>query len=318
MPKEIGLVDASGVELVLFTLYKIVVRTGDTYRYTDCDQDLEVDVGDGDGRQRWSAAPGISRGDVRAGLDLQIDDLTVAVPNVDLTIGAITRPLAHWAKVRYFQGAQVEVYIYDHQHVAAALHSTWEIQAHTLTTEQVEFALEAFTAKLDVQIPRIVFQPGCNHALFDQFCAVDASLYDVTSTVAAGTPTAVTYGALTPSAPPAPASGYADGWFDQGEIIFTSGNLVGLRETIAQHLGSVVTPIVALPEAPDVGSTIVLLPGCLKRILDCRDKFGSNRTGAPTNWFQRFLGFPYMEEMEKTLGRGGSARFGGGAVGGSG
>jgi uncharacterized phage protein (TIGR02218 family) len=323
MPKDIGLIEPEATERRLFELYKITPRDGSVLRYTDCDQDLPVDVADGAGRIDWLAAPGVKRSDARAGIDLQIDDLRVTVPNVDLAVTVnlatpmiITRPIAHWAKVRYFHGARVDLYLYDHKVVAAALHSTWEVQGTQSTVDQVEFTLEAFTAKLDRVIPRMVFQTDCNHALGDRFCGVDLDLYEVSSTATAATLNTVTYGTLTPSTPPPPASSYADSWFDKGEIVFMSGNLIGLRATIATHVGSVVTVLSPFPELPDVGSIIALFPGCLKRIVDCRDKFGSNRTEAPLDWFRRFFGFPYMEEMEKTVGRGGAARASGGTVGG--
>lgn len=309
-PKEIAPLEPQHEERVEALLFRIVLRDGAVLRYTDLDLDVMHDVGYG--VEGFTASRGIKRGPITAGLDLQIDNTWVRVGNTDLTFGGVTRPLAHWVKVRKFQNAVVHIYLYDEARAAAASHSSWIIQDAQASLTEVEFSLESFVSLLDVEIPRMVYQIECNHALGDRFCGVNLALYLVTSTVVTATTTLLQYGTLTPSTPPPPAVAYADGWFDKGEIEFMSGNLVGLRETLATHVSNTVAPLAPFPEAPDVGSTIRLWPGCLKRIVDCKGKFGSNRAEAPTDWFKRFFGFPYMEEMEKTVGFGGAPRLGSG------
>ncbi len=302
MPKDIGTIPAASEERILFQLFKITLLDGTILRYTDADLDIAHDVGDGAGIQTWAVAPGVDRSEVRAGMDLQIDTLNLRVRNIDLTLGGITRPLAHWAKVRKFHGAAVDLFLYAEQPapVTSAQHSSWTVQGAQGSTDEAEIRLESILAKLDIQIPRTIFQRECNNALYDQYCGVIQATFLVTSTAAAVTIASVTYGTLTPSTPPVlPA--YVDGYFDWGQIEFISGNLLGLKQTIATHLGSVLTFYAPFPEIPDVGSSIKLWPGCHKTIADCRDKFAAQRT-APTNWRQRFRGFPYMPEMEETIG----------------
>jgi uncharacterized phage protein (TIGR02218 family) len=305
-------INASGEELTLGLLIRTTLRGGTILRYTD----LDLPVTDAFLAETFTPAPGIRRGPITAGIDLQIDTTWIRVPNVDLTIGAVTRPVAHWAKVRAFHGALVQIYLHDERAAISGYHSAWTIEGFQASITEVEFSLESYIARLDVQIPRMSYQVECNHALGDRFCGVNLPIYEVMTTVVDSGLAFVEYGALSPPTPPLPATAYADGWFDKGEIVFTSGNLIGFRGTLATHIGSTVVPIIPFPEAPDIGSEVSLFPGCLKRIVDCRDKFGTNRDIAPFNWFQRFLGFPYMEEMEKTIGFGGASRASGGIVGG--
>jgi uncharacterized phage protein (TIGR02218 family) len=309
-PLDMSPVEGQHEETTQALLVRVLLRNGTVLRYTDLDLDVTHDV-DGSGAQIFTTAKGMRRGPITAGIDLQIDNTWIRVPNAPLTLGSVTRPVAHWVKVRTFHGALVQFYLYDEMRAASAPHSTWIIQGAQASLTEVEFALESFVSRLDVEIPRMLYQIECNHALGDRFCGVDLDLYDVTSTVVAATGNTVQYGTLTPSSPPSPATAYADGWFDKGKIEFTSGNLVGLRTTLATHADDVVVALAPFPEVPDVGSTIRLWPGCLERIVDCRDKFGANRTEAPTEWFKRFLGFPHMVEMEKTIGFGGQTISGG-------
>lgn len=67
-----------------------------------------------------------------------------------------------------------------------------------------------------------------------------------------------------------------DDWFGYGEIQFTTGANAGLRATqIKAFGGGVFTLHEALPYAPQVGDEYQAIPGCRKRLQDCRDKFGN-------------------------------------------
>ena len=68
----------------------------------------------------------------------------------------------------------------------------------------------------------------------------------------------------------------ADDWFGYGEIRFTTGNNAGLKPTqIKAFAGGVFTLHEALPYPAQVGDEYEAIPGCRKRLQDCRDKFGN-------------------------------------------
>jgi uncharacterized phage protein (TIGR02218 family) len=300
MPKNLGLLQAGAGQRQFHELWRVTLTDGTVLRFADTNADIQHDVGDGAGLQTWRGGFGVDRTEMRAGMDLQIDTLSVTVRNADLTINGVTRPIGHWAKVRKFHGAEVRVYIYDYRSAASVLDTIWYIQGARVTMTTVEFLLESLLSRLAAAVPRYVFQRECNNAIYDSICGVIKASFEVTSTVQAATTDTVTYGALTPPAPPV-LSAYVDGYFDLGQIEFTSGNLLGLKQTIGRHEGSTLYFFYPLPEVPNVGSAITLWPGCHKNIEDCRDKFGNLR-GTPADWRQRFRGFPYMPEMEELVG----------------
>jgi len=196
---------------------------------------------------------------------------------------------------RKFHGAAVSIYLHDFGIPTPATRLYWagSVQgAPKAGLDEVEFTLENLLAKLDVQVPRDYFQRECNRALYDQYCGVDRDIFEVSGSVASATISTVTAVSIT----------QADGWFDLGRIEFTSGNLLGLEQTIATQVGTLLTFFMPFPEIPDAGSTFLFWPGCHKTIADCRDKFGSARVGAPLDWFRRFHGFPYMPEMDEIVG----------------
>lgn len=67
-----------------------------------------------------------------------------------------------------------------------------------------------------------------------------------------------------------------DDWFGYGEVRFTTGANAGLRATqIKSFVGGVFTLHEALPYPPQVGDEYQAIPGCRKRLQDCRDKFSN-------------------------------------------
>lgn len=303
MPKDIGNVDAASAIRTIPLLFAVATRAGDTLRYTDLDVDVLHNVGDGAGVVRWAAAPGIDRGPIQTGIDLQIDDTWVRVPNVDLTLGGVTRPIAHWAMVRRFHGATVSIYRYDERSAQSFADSTWLVQGVKATLAEVEFLLESYVSRLDVQVPRTIFQPECNNAIYDLRCGADKAAFLVTSSVASATISTIRHGSLTPSAPPVLPT-YANGYFNWGEVEFVSGDLIGFIDVIAAYDAAVgeIAMFQPLPAIPAPGDAIRLWPGCHKTVADCRDKFGGLRTGPPTSFRQRFRGFPYVPVFEETVG----------------
>jgi uncharacterized phage protein (TIGR02218 family) len=64
-------------------------------------------------------------------------------------------------------------------------------------------------------------------------------------------------------------------WFGAGTIAFTSGQNAGLKplEIKSYAADGTITVFEAFPYLPEVGDTFVLIPGCRRRLQDCRDKW---------------------------------------------
>ena len=67
-----------------------------------------------------------------------------------------------------------------------------------------------------------------------------------------------------------------DDWFGYGEILFTTGANAGLKPfQIKVFASGAFTLHEALPYPPQVGDEYQAIPGCRKRLEDCREKFGN-------------------------------------------
>jgi len=128
MPKNLGLLQAGAAERQFHELWKVTLTDGTVLRFADTNADIQHDVGDGAGPQTWRGGFGVERTEMRAGMDLQIDTLSVTVRNTDLELNGVTRPMGHWVKVRKFHGAEVRVYVYDYRAAASVLDTIWYIQ----------------------------------------------------------------------------------------------------------------------------------------------------------------------------------------------
>ncbi|SRR5579871_818750 len=140
--------------------------------------------------------------------------------------------------------------------------STWKVgrMAALLT-------IEAYTAILNQQMPRNLFQAGCVHTLYDAGCTLAKATFRVSGSVAtAPSGNSITSG-LT----------QADGYFALGVLTFTSGANNGLSYAVQAyaHASGTVTTVKPFQSAPAPGDTFTILPGCDKQQATCSAKFSN-------------------------------------------
>jgi uncharacterized phage protein (TIGR02218 family) len=130
---------------------------------------------------------------------------------------------------------------------------------------------------LDVQMPRNVYQPTCNHTLYDSGCGLVKNAFGSNGSVGAGV-TSVSI----------PWSGASD-IFTQGTLVFTSG--VNLAITVGLKSGSagLLTLAAPLRVLPTPGDTFTAYQGCDHTLATCGSKFNN----AP-----QFRGFPFVPVPE--------------------
>ena len=116
----------------------------------------------------------------------------------------------------------------------------------------VTFSVNSFTEILQQPWPHEVYQPGCLNVLGDPSCGINLATWQVTGTAGTDSSVSVIQASLT----------QADGWFDQGDIAFTSGGLSGQSRSIRTHVGGALTLMTPFPQAPAPGDSFILHPGC--------------------------------------------------------
>lgn len=112
------------------------------------------------------------------------------------------------------------------------------------------------------------YTAACSHTFGDSRCDVDTSTID-----AVGTVTHV----IGPMAVRDSSRAETADWFGAGTISFTSGNNAGLKplEIKSYAADGTITTFEPFYYAPAVSDTFVLIPGCRKRLEDCRDKWNN-------------------------------------------
>ena len=130
---------------------------------------------------------------------------------------------------------------------------------------------------LDIDMPRNLYQPSCNHVLFDSGCGLVKNAFGAAGTVGVGaTARLVPWSAA--------SSAYA-----QGTITFTSGANTGATATIKVATAATLTLAYPLPSVPASGDGFTAYQGCDHTLATCRAKFANAAN---------FRGFPYVPVPE--------------------
>ena len=261
---------SSGVT-TLARCWIVTRRDGVTMGFTDHDADLTV------AGTLCHADTGLTASEATARLGLQVDGSEIAGALADDSLAE-----ADLAAGRY-DAAAVEMHLVDWSEpslsVLLAKGALGEVRR-----EGNAFAAEfrSLAHRLDEESGRL-YTATCAADLGDARCTIDLAnpAFRGSGTVAA----------------PAGASGFhaagldafADGWFTEGKLSFTSGANAGFAVEVKTHRVALDGVLIALwqkaPEAIVVGDTFTVTAGCDKRFATCRDRFANA---------VNFRGFPHI------------------------
>lgn len=191
-----------------------------------------------------------------------------------------------------FDGALVEIWVVPWSNSGGEI--PFRLLAGTLG--DVSQGVTGFTAEIVTpgatmqQKPLLdVYTPGCRYKLGDTRCAFDLPTLEVTGVVTQ----------LTIPTSPNSASKrvFIDstrtevlGFFDLGEVTWTSGDNIGISSEIKSFDGTAFVLWSALLKRIQIGDTYTALPGCDKTIEVCKTKFDN---------FVNFGGFPDVPGQDK-------------------
>lgn len=138
-----------------------------------------------------------------------------------------------------------------------------------------EIDVDTKLAKLNIQMPRNVYQDPCRWVLYDAGCALLAANFAVSGSVSAGSNSQYLNTSLT----------NVDSYFNQGKLVWTSGQNNGLSFSVRLYFNASGQVILyrVLPFPPQVGDTFTIYPGCDKSASTCLNKFNNiaNFRGEP-------------------------------------
>lgn len=137
----------------------------------------------------------------------------------------------------------------------------------------IELKVKSALVKLNVDMPRNYYQPGCLWTLFDIGCTLNKASFAVTGTIDTG-PTGLVIPVVGGVTPDIGADGIPQ--YAQGRLLFTSGINDGLQVLIDRNDASNLYLAYPLNVSPSAGDTITFYPGCSKSFTTCRDKFAND------------------------------------------
>jgi len=264
----IALLNSSSQALIA-DLYTITLNDGTIYKYTDADIDIGTFVS-GDIR--------ISRNSLKivAGVEVDMLALTIAYPPTS----TFMRLLQSGA----FDGARILL--------ERAIMETWgdlsngtiimfsgRVSDSEFDRTQATINVKSDFELLNIQMPKNLYQPSCSHTLYGVGCGVTKASFTSSNAINSSSSSTVLNTNII----------VATGTFDQGVILFTSGANSGVKRTVKSQSSGIISIVLPLPYAPQVGDTFSISQGCDKTKDTCENKF---------NNLARFRGMPYIPDPE--------------------
>lgn len=258
--------------LCMVELFTITLTNGTILRYTSGDYTINV------GGFNFVPMPIESR-QSKQSIGLSVDDLSIDLyyDGTERVLG-VTFPQA-------FRSGLFDYALVKHEQVFM---NTWQLvvsSKYCITIfvgrmdidptgrSKAEIKVKAFTELLNIQLPRLVYQPGCVNQLYDSNCKVDRESKKVILTVMAGSTQNKILCNLSQPA----------GYFNKGAIVGLTGENVGASMSVLSYTPGVVNLVWALPVLPNVGDTFSLVPGCDRSVTVCVNDFNNkaNFRGTP-------------------------------------
>lgn len=146
----------------------------------------------------------------------------------------------------------------------------------------VELIIKSISELFNMQLPRNLWMPTCQHTVYDAACCLNKASHTVYGTVASGsTKNMITTNMINP-----------DGYFDYGVLVFTSGKNNNVRMSIKKYAKGVFYLTRSTPYEPAPTDMFYVYAGCDKILKTCRDKY---------NNANNFRGFPFVPRPETVM-----------------
>lgn len=265
-------------------LYTLTASSGQVLRFTACDAPITWQ-----GNTYGASGPLISRSQMRWGLGLTVDTLTIMLdvtPAQTLNGVGLLKLLGQG----YFDGARVAL-----DRLYGTAFGKW-VDSVTLFAGNIADVQELGRTRCKLQIrsrlellnnslPVLQYQPGCVWPLYSPGCGLTKSAFGVNGVyTATGSTTLVLASNLT----------QPDNYFDLGTLTFSSGPNNGISVNVQRYANAAgrFTLNAPLPNTPANGDTFTAYPGCDRMQATCSGKF---------NNLKNFLGFPYIPVPESAI-----------------
>ena len=263
----------AGEVTTLATCWEITRRDGVILGFTDHIRDLEIDG------VTYRAASGYTRTAIRSTADLAVDNLDVesvfsddGITETDLRVGL-------------YDFAEIRMFVVNYQNLSQGilkLRRGW-LGEVSIRDGMYVAELRGMAQKLQMTVGEI-YTPDCAADLGDVRCGVDLTALEESGGVVSVTSDTTFETSLA----------QATGWYDGGELSWTSGANAGQTVAVRHWGADAGTLCLFLPAlyAVQIGDTFTIRPGCDKNFATCRAKFGNAIN---------FRGFPHVPGNDQIL-----------------
>lgn len=234
----------------------------------------------------------LEHGEIRRTAKLDRDDLTLNMRH-HTDLSTVFLPGRHDARVT------LAVYRCDVDADAGTGANVAQVFAGECTRADLDgpfmrLSFAGASAAFGRKAPRLLMQPGCNHAVFDVGCGLDVEAWEFTGSVYAASGNTVTLESFAYPGGVFPSSwGTADYWALGYLQTTTRRRFVVASNTAKDVAGRVVFTLVSPPSVVlEPGDELVAVPGCDGRPETCKAYHATNNPGGKFDNFAAFLGFP--------------------------
>lgn len=266
-------------QFIMTDLLTIITVSGLVLRYTSADKNITFSGN--------TFVPFVfERGNTRLVIGTQVDTLSLVLHG-GLTTIVSSIPMPQFTQNGGFDGAEVTLYKaflpdWNSAPTGGLLMFKGKVSdvepSRTVQNLTVKSDLELF----NVQMPRNLYQASCLHTVYDAGCGINKAAWANNRTVASGSDTRTLNCTLT----------QANGYFDQGFLIFTSGQNAGAYRTVKSYVVGQLRLSLALPFAPSVGDAFTVYRGCNGSLQTCNDVFNNKI---------KFRGYPFIPIPESAI-----------------
>jgi uncharacterized phage protein (TIGR02218 family) len=271
-------------------LWKVKRDDGVILGFTTHDLDIAYDNGDGDGLVTYLGSTGLVNSAVAGNSDLSVDNCEAqafldspSMTESDLRAGLYDESVI---KVMIVNWADLGM---GHLLLRQGTVGIFKLKNGIFNTELrgLAYKLTTVLGRTYGTLCRAQFGSGLNGIdtcddsrnlnVAQYLCRVDVTLYQQNGSVASAEDnrTIVPNVGLVMRGSATPTAAAASGWFNDGLITFTSGELSGQKAEVKDWDGTTLALYLPLQFTPAPGDTFTIEPGCNKTLGDCRDKFNN-------------------------------------------
>jgi hypothetical protein len=300
---------SSSTELIMVDLWTFTLPGGSQYLYSSG----ATAITDQPTGRVFALGPRFERSTTRVVIGIQSDELDVRIyPATTDLLGGSSWEQAVWQGQldgatlqleRAFMGAAGGGY--GDTSAGTVVLFTGRVSDLEASRTMISLKVRSHFELLNVEMPRRLWQPSCNHNFGGAMCGYDR----VNGKNAEGMSTGV--GALTFACSPSSTTTQIFGApstlnpYTLGTIVGLTGANAGQRRTISSfRSGNYVSVKLAFLSTPAAGDQFQLLPGCDRTLATCGNVFRNSRVTSagynPAN-AERFGGFPFVPPAETAI-----------------